>query len=77
MTTTARWFQGRDRAPSRTALLHAGTSLIALGVLAAWATVVPAVPVAVGIMGWAAAGLGMGLAYPTLSVLTLELSAPS
>jgi hypothetical protein len=46
-------------------------------VLAAWATVVPAVPVAVGIMGCAAAGLGMGLAYPTLSVLTLELSAPS
>ena len=28
-------------------------------------------------LGWASAGLGMGLAYPTLSVLTLELSAPS
>jgi MFS family permease len=39
--------------------------------------VVPAVPVAVAVMGWAVGGLGMGLAYPTLSVLTLELSAPS
>ena len=27
-------------------------------------------------MGWGLAGLGMGLVYPTLSVLTLELSAP-
>ncbi|PZF86970.1 MFS transporter, partial [Micromonospora deserti] len=25
---------------------------------------------------WAGAGLGMGLLYPSLSVLTLELSAP-
>jgi len=71
------WFQGRDRAPSRTALLRAGTALVALGVLAAGATVVPGVPVAVAVIGWAAGGLGMGLAYPTLSVLTLELSAPS
>ncbi|MCH6172419.1 MFS transporter [Pseudonocardia alaniniphila] len=71
------WFQGRDRAPSRTALLRAGTALVALGVLAAGATVVPGVPVAVAGIGWAAGGLGMGMAYPTLSVLTLELSAPS
>lgn len=27
-------------------------------------------------LGWAAAGVGMGLLYPSLSVLTLELSAP-
>jgi hypothetical protein len=71
------WFQGRDRAPSRTSLLRAGTALVALGVLAAGATVVPGVPVAVAVIGWAAGGLGMGLAYPTLSVLTLELSTPS
>jgi MFS family permease len=71
------WFQGRDRAPSRPLLLRAGTVLVALGVLGAGATVVPAVPVAVAVMGWAVGGLGMGLAYPTLSVLTLELSAPS
>ncbi|NMH81348.1 MFS transporter [Pseudonocardia xinjiangensis] len=70
------WFQGRHRAPSRTTLLRCGTALVGVGVLTAGATVLPAVPVAVGVLGWAAAGLGMGLAYPTLSVLTLELSAP-
>jgi hypothetical protein len=46
-------------------------------VLLAGSVVMPAVPVVVGVLGWASAGLGMGLAYPTLSVLTLELSAPS
>ena len=45
--------------------------------LLAGSVVMPAVPVVVGVLGWASAGLGMGLAYPTLSVLTLELSAPS
>jgi hypothetical protein len=38
------WFEGRDRAPSRTALLRAVTALVALGVLAAGSTVVPGVP---------------------------------
>ena len=33
-------------------------------------------PVAVGFVGWAVAGLGMGAAFPTLSVLLLRLSAP-
>ena len=71
------WFQGRDHAPSRTTLLRAGTAFLGLGVLLAGATVVPAVPLVVGVLGWAGAGLGMGLVYPTLSVLTLELSAPT
>lgn len=71
------WFQGREGAPSRPVLLRAGTVSLGLGVLLAGATVVPAVPLAVGVLGWAAAGLGMGLTYPTLSVLTLELSAPA
>ena len=71
------WIQGRDRAPARAVLLRAGTASLAVGVLAAGATVLPAVPLAVGVLGWAAAGLGMGLTYPTLSVLTLELAAPT
>ncbi len=68
------WIQGRDRAPSRSALLTAGTASIGIGVLGAAALVVASVPVAVGVAGWALTGLGMGLTYPTLSVLTLELS---
>ena len=72
--TTGSWIQGRDRAPSRAALLRAGTALLALGVLAAGSTLIPAVPLIVSVLGWGAAGLGMGLVYPTLSVLMLELS---
>lgn len=37
----------------------------------------PAVPVAASLAGWALAGLGMGLSYPTLSVLTLRMSPPA
>ncbi len=71
------WFQGRDHAPSRAVLLRVGTALVGVGVLLAGATVLPVVPVVTAVLGWAIAGLGMGLAYPTLSVLTLELSAPN
>jgi MFS family permease len=75
--TTGSWIQGRDRAPSRSVLLIGGAAAIAVGVLVAGLTVLPAVPVVVGVAGWLLAGLGMGLAYPTLSVLTLELSPPA
>ncbi|GGM01479.1 hypothetical protein [Micromonospora yangpuensis] len=71
------WLQGRVSPPRSPATLPrlgltcltAGTATVALGVL-------PAVPVAIGILGWAVAGLGMGLTFPSLSVLTLGLSAP-
>jgi MFS family permease len=72
--TTGSWIQGRDRAPSRAALLRGGTALLALGVLATGSTLIPEVPLVVGVLGWAATGLGMGLVYPVLSVLMLELS---
>ncbi|MCY7342969.1 MAG: MFS transporter [Pseudonocardia sp.] len=74
---TGSWIQGRRRAPSPTLRLRLGTASIASGVLAASAVVIPAVPVVVAVIGWLAAGLGMGLAYPTLSVLVLELSPPT
>lgn len=68
------WVQGRDRAPSQVVLLRLGTAFLAVGVIAAAAVTVPAVPVVVAVVGWLFAGLGMGLTYPTLSVLTLSLS---
>ncbi len=71
------WLRGRSaqaRQPQR--YLQAGLALVALGVLAIAALVAPAAPLALGIGGWVLAGFGMGLVYPTLSVLTLELSAP-
>jgi MFS family permease len=75
--TVGSWIQGRDRAPARRVLLGGGSAAIAAGVLVAGLTVFPAVPVVVGVAGWLLGGLGMGLVFPTLSVLTLELSAPA
>jgi MFS family permease len=57
-------------------VLRLGAALIGAGVAVTALSVVEAVPLAVCFVAWAAAGLGMGLVYPTLSVLTLELSRP-
>ncbi|MEV4480093.1 MFS transporter [Micromonospora coxensis] len=71
------WLQGRLPAPRSSATLpRAGLACITVGTATVALTVWPAVPVAVGVLGWAVAGAGMGLLYPSLSVLTLELSAP-
>ncbi|MER7333304.1 MULTISPECIES: MFS transporter [unclassified Micromonospora] len=71
------WVQGRMPAPrSRATLPRAGLACITVGIAVVTLAVAPAVPVWVGVLGWAVAGLGMGLLYPSLSVLTLELSAP-
>ncbi|WBB65740.1 MFS transporter [Micromonospora sp. WMMD812] len=71
------WIQGRIPAPaSRASLPRAGLACITAGIGTVALAVAPGVPVAVGVLGWAVAGLGMGLLYPSLSVLTLELSAP-
>lgn len=71
------WWQARPGAPPRTVLLSGGMLAIVAGILAILALLWPAVPLAFGVLGWIGAGLGMGVVYPTLSVLTLELSAPS
>ncbi|MEV0805392.1 MFS transporter [Micromonospora sp. NPDC050200] len=71
------WLQGRLPAPRSSATLpRAGLACITVGTATVALAVAPAVPVAVGVVGWAVAGTGMGLLFPSLSVLTLELSAP-
>lgn len=71
------WIQARQgQRFSPAARLRAGLSGIALGVLSAIALVAPAVPVAVVVAGWCVAGLGMGLASPTVATLVLQLSPP-
>src|SRR5919197_1058128 len=47
-----------------------------LGVLGFAAALSPAVPVAVGIVSWAIAGLGMGLSYSPLSLVVLAEAEP-
>ncbi|MEW9529831.1 MFS transporter [Microbispora sp. NPDC049125] len=69
------WIQGR-RPHGRVLTIRAGTTLIAAGISVTALTVVHATPVLVAFGGWMVAGLGIGLVFPTLSVLVLELSAP-
>lgn len=75
--STGSWYRGRSsdtRAPQR--FLQAGMAMLALGVIAIAALIWPHTPLALGVAGWVLSGLGMGLIYPTLSVLMLELSPP-
>lgn len=70
------WYQGRlvPTPAVRARLLRQGMTLTALGIAIVASVVVPSVPAFVAIAGWGAAGIGLGLVFPTLSVLTLELS---
>lgn len=60
----------------RRALVIAGLALLALGVAGTTAVLVPWVPVWLAPLAWGIAGLGMGLAYSTISLLVLE-TAPA
>lgn len=71
------WLRGRNTGWDPGHVVRAGGAIIIAGTVVAGAAVLPAVPVAVSLAGWTLAGLGMGLTYPTLSVLTLDLSAPA
>ncbi|HEY8717619.1 MFS transporter [Pengzhenrongella sp.] len=75
--STGSWLRGRydGRWDDRT-VLRVGCASIALGVGFAALAIWPAFPVAASLAGWGAAGLGMGLTYPMLSLLTLRLSEP-
>ncbi|WP_223167072.1 MFS transporter [Nonomuraea sp. SYSU D8015] len=71
----ASWLQGREIFGQMTNL-RLGSAMIALGILLMGTVTFTAVPVALAYPSWIITGFGMGLVYPTLSVLTLELSAP-
>lgn len=74
------WFGGAAlagrRPPTRSAVpyVRIGGVSVLLGTAAAALPILSGVPVLVGIAGWTLAGLGMGLIYPTLAVVTLERS---
>ncbi|MBO9827417.1 MFS transporter [Xanthomonas sp. A2111] len=72
------WYQGHyGRDATRLQRLRLGCTLMALGIATTTLALLPAVPAALAIGGWTATGLGMGLIYPTLAVLTLTLSPPA
>ncbi len=75
--TSGAWVQAHLAArASRRLLVIGGLLLIVLGIAGVAATLLPAVPVLFAALGWAVAGLGIGLAFSTHSLVVLE-SAPA
>lgn len=75
--TIGSWLQARfsDRA-SRRVLIRIGLMILLVGGAVVTSVLLPGVPVVNGIIGWGIAGLGIGLAYSTLSLVVLENAAP-
>lgn len=71
------WNRGRMAEPSPQRVLRIGMAMLAAGVAVTALAVLPAVPVALAMVGWVVAGLGMGTVFPSLSVLVLQLSPES
>ncbi len=71
------WIQAR-LAPrqGRRLLVTAGLILIVLGLAGITSVLNPVIPVAIAVVAWGVAGLGMGLAYSTVSLVVLE-TAPA
>jgi MFS family permease len=69
------WYQGRPGTRlTRARLVQRGTAVIALGIAIASLAVWDAVPPAVAAAGWVVAGLGMGVAMPSVNLVMLRLS---
>ena len=67
------WVQARGIATvGARRFVRLGFTTVLVGIAGFAAVLSPAVPVAVGIVAWALAGLGMGFAYSTLSLVTLR-----
>jgi MFS family permease len=75
--TAGSWVQAH-LAPrqGRRMLVTVGLLLIALGLTGITSVLIPGIPVIVAIVAWGVGGLGMGLAYSTLSLVVLE-TAPT
>jgi MFS family permease len=75
--TAGSWVQERRAAdwPGRR-LIRAGLLIVAAGIACQAAALSPAVPLAVGVAGWAVGGFGIGLAYSPISLIVLG-EAPS
>ena len=75
--TARSWVQERKAAdwPGRR-LIRAGLLIVVAGIACQAAALFPAVPLAVGVAGWAVGGFGIGLAYSPISLIVLG-EAPS
>jgi MFS family permease len=75
--TAGSWVQAQSiarRGPRR--LVRSGECFVLGGLGLMAVTLLPSVPPSIGVLAWAIAGGGMGLAYAPLSVTTLDRAAP-
>jgi MFS family permease len=74
--TSAAWLQSRlVRRGSRRALTRWGFVLVAAGIAATLLVFQPFVPVLLAPIAWSVAGLGMGFAFSTISLVVLDTAA--
>ena len=72
------WLQGHQRRGwSRRQLLQSGAAMMCVGIVVTSLALQPGVSLWLALSGWSLTGLGMGMIYPSLSVLTLSLSPPA
>ncbi len=72
------WWQGRRRAERpREPLIRRGFVLLAAGIASLAVVSLPGASPWLVLLAWTVAATGMGLAMPTISVLTLRLSPPA
>ena len=75
--TAGSWLHARGASAGiRRGLVTSGAALIGVGIVITGLMLLPSTPVLVASLGWAVAGLGMGLAYSTLALVMLETSTP-
>jgi MFS family permease len=75
--TTGSWLQAHF-APKRgrRKLVLSGLCIVAIGIAGIAIILIPAIPAQIAILAWGVGGLGMGLAYSTISLVVLE-TAPN
>ena len=75
--TSGAWIQARimDRAGADR-LVRAGFAVLLTGLVFTGLVLLPGVPIAVGVVGWGIAALGMGLGYAPLTVTVLREAPP-
>jgi MFS family permease len=75
--TAGSWIQARyDRRIPRRSIVTAGIVCLVVGLALAAFTLVPGVPVGIAALAWGIAGLGQGLAYSPLTLVTLAEAEP-
>ena len=68
------WQSGRAEAVPLPRLVVIGTAAVLVGQVAVASTLSTDVPVVVAYLGWAIAGAGMGIAFPTIPLATMRIA---